>query len=225
MSKYLVVVPARAGSKGIPFKNLLKIDGKSLIGHAVTAALETELDVDVVLSSENDIILKEGLKYGARPHKRPLHLATDTATTVAVVEDVLNQIKDEPKLVIVLQPTSPLRTKENITEAIVLAEKQKCDSLISVCETSNEILKTFCINDNGYAEGIFTNDAPFSPRQLLPKVYKANGAIFIAKTSIIKHKKQLYGESLVPFIMSKENSLDIDSLEDLVGLNYQLYKD
>lgn len=223
MAKYLVIVPARAGSKGIRFKNLLEIDGKSLIGHAITAALETELDVDVVLSSENDQILTEGLKFGARPHKRPEHLASDTATTIAVVADVLNKVEDTPKLVIVLQPTSPFRTKENIIEAIVLAEKQNCDSLISVCETPNEILKTFCINDDGYAEGIYTDDAAFSPRQLLPKVYKANGAIFIAKPSIIKYKNRLYGENLIPYIMSKENSLDIDSLEDLVGLNYKLY--
>lgn len=224
MARYLVVVPARAGSKGIRFKNLLEIDGKSLVGHAVTASLETELDVDVVLSSENDQILKEGIKFGARPHKRPDHLASDTATTVAVVADVLNKVEYIPKLVIVLQPTSPFRTKVNIIEAIALAEKHNCDSLISVCETSNEILKTFCINDGGYAKGIYTDDAPFSPRQLLPKVYKANGAIFISKPEVIKYYNRLYGKRLLPYIMSKENSLDIDSLEDLVGLNYKLYK-
>ena len=222
MAKYFVIVAARAGSQGIRLKYFFFFDGKSLVGHAITAALETELDVDVVLSSENDQILKEGLKFGARQHKRPEHLASDTATTIAVVADVLNTAEDTPKLVIVLQPTSPFRTKENIIEAIVLAEKHDCDSLISVCETSNEILKTFVINDNGHAEGVYTDDAPFSPRQLLPKVYKANGAIFIAKSSVIKYKNRLYGESLIPYVMSQKNSLDIDSVEDLIGLNFKL---
>ena len=199
--------------------------GGRLAADAITAALETELDVDVVLSSENDQILREGLKFSARSHKRPKHLASDTATTIAVVTDVLNTTEDTPKLVIVLQPTSPFRTKENVIEAIVLAEKQDCDSLISVCETSDEILKSFCINSDGYAEGVYTDDAPFSPRQILPKVYKANGAIFITKPSVIKYKNRLYGESLIPYIMAQENSLDIDSLEDLIGLNFKLFED
>ena len=223
MAKYLVIVPARAGSKGIRFKNLLEIDGKSLVGHAITAAFETELDVDVVLSSENDQILKEGFKFGARLHRRPEQLATDTATTISVVQDVLSATNYKPELVIVLQPTSPFRTKEDIASSIRLALTSECDSVISVCETSNEILKTFCINQKGYAEGIYTADAPFSPRQLLPKVYKANGAIFIVTPSVIKEYNRLYGEKLIPFIMEKKNSLDIDSLEDLRHLNYKLF--
>ena len=225
MAKYLVIVPARGGSKGIRFKNLLEIDGLSLIGHAIKSALQTNLDVDVVLSSENELMLKEGLKFGARLHRRTPELASDSATTVAVVADVLSTVKYTPELVIVLQPTSPFRTKVDIIKAILLAEKHDCDSLISVCETSNEILKSFCINHDGYAEGIYTDDAPFSPRQSLPKVYKANGSIFITKPSVIKTRNRLYGDSLVPFFMSQKNSLDIDSVEDLVELNYKLYSE
>ena len=223
MPKYLVIVPARGGSKGIRFKNLLEIDGLSLIGHAIKAAIETNLDVDVVLSSENELMLKEGLKFGARIHRRTPELALDSTTTVAVVADVLSTVKYTPELVIVLQPTSPFRTKVDIIKAIALAETHDCDSLISVCETSNEILKSFCINRDGYAEGVYTDDAPFSPRQSLPKVYKANGSIFIAKPSVINARNHLYGDRLVPFIMSNKNSIDIDSFEDLVGLNYKLY--
>lgn len=225
MEKILIIVPARAGSKGIPFKNLLEIDGKSLIGHAITVAFESNLNVEVVLSSESDLFLEEGLKYGAQIHKRPEYLATDSATTIAVVEDVLNTVKYIPELVIVLQPTSPFRTKENLAESVHLLRNSNCDSLISVFETDNEILKSFRINSQGYAEGIYTHAAPFTPRQILPKVYKANGAIFITKPSVIHQKKTLYGERLLPYIMSKETSIDIDSLEDLIGLNFKLYKE
>jgi N-acylneuraminate cytidylyltransferase len=223
MAKYLVIVPARGGSKGIRLKNLLEIDGLSLIGYAIKAALETNLDVDVVLSSENELMLKEGLKYGARTHKRAHELASDSATTISVVADVLSTVNYTPELVLVLQPTSPFRTKEDIIGAIALVETLDGDSLISVCETPNDILKTFCINSDGYAEGVYTNDAPFSPRQLLPKVYKANGSIFITKPAVIKSRNRLYGDSLVPFIMAKKNSIDIDSVEDLMGLSYKLY--
>ena len=101
---------------------MLEIDGKSLIGHAITVALDSNLNVDVVLSSESDEILSEGLKYGARLHKRPEYLSSDTATTISVVEDVLNATKYIPDLVIVLQPTSPLRTKENVIEAVLLVK-------------------------------------------------------------------------------------------------------
>ena len=222
--KYLVIVPARAGSKGIPFKNLLEIDGKSLIGHAITVALDSNLNIDVVLSSESDQILKEGLKYGARLHKRPEHLATDSATTVSVVEDVLKDIKYIPDLVIVLQPTSPFRTKDNVIEAVQLVKNNDCDSLVSVCETDNKILKAFHIDNNGYAKGIFTNEAPFMPRQSLPKIYKSNGAIFIVKPSVIQTHKRLYGEKLITYIMSKETSLDIDSVEDLRGFDHKLFE-
>ena len=223
MEKYLVIVPARAGSKGIPFKNLLEIDGKSLIGHAITVAFDSNLNIDVVLSSESDQILKEGLKYGARLHKRPEYLATDTATTISVVEDVLKDTKYIPDLVIVLQPTSPLRTKENVIEAVQLVKNNDCDSLVSVCETDNEILKAFHIDNTGYAKGIFTNEAPFMPRQSLPMIYKANGAIFIVKPSVIHTHKRLYGEKLITYIMSKETSLDIDSVEDLRGFDHKLF--
>ena len=224
MEKYLVIVPARAGSKGIPFKNLLEIDGKSLIGHAITVAFDSNLNVDVVLSSESDEILSEGLKYGARLHKRPEYLSSDTATTISVVEDVLNATKYIPDLVIVLQPTSPLRTKENVIEAVLLVKNSDCDSLVSVCETNNETLKAFHINNSGYAKGIFTDAAPFMPRQLLPKIYKANGAIFIVKPSIIHDQKRLYGDKLITYIMSKEASVDIDSFDDLRDFNYKLFE-
>ncbi len=225
MAKYLVIVPARSGSKGIRFKNLLEINGLSLIGRAVTEAIETELDVDVVLSSENKRILDEGQKYGARPHRRPDSLSTDMATTFSVVEDVLISTKYNPELVVVLQPTSPFRTSCDIIDAISLAESRICDSVVSVCEEENHLLKTFYLDHRGYAKGVFTDDAPYAARQSLPAVYKANGAIFIVKPSVIRVHKRMYGESLLPFIMSTKNSIDIDSLADLEGLDYKLFEE
>tara|TARA_B110000879_G_C11147478_1_gene503085 strand:- start:335 stop:1012 length:678 start_codon:yes stop_codon:yes gene_type:complete len=223
MAKYLVIIPARAGSKGIRFKNLLEIEGRSLIGHAITAALETELDVDVVISSENDLLLKEGVKFGARALKRPKYLATDTATTISVVEHVLSDVEYTPELVIVLQPTSPLRRSTHVYEAISIAEESDCDSVVSVCEINNEILKSYCLDDNGYAIGVHSAEAPFMPRQNLPKTYKANGAIFITKPLVIQADKRLHGDKLIPYIMCQESSLDIDGEDDLAGLNYKLF--
>ncbi len=224
MSDFLVIIPARFGSKGIPYKNLLSINGKNLIEHAFHSAQKTNLNLEIVVSSDSEIILNKAEEIGSIVHRRPKELCNDSSETIDVVNSVLGDLRKSPKYVIVLQPTSPFRNHIHVSEAIDLVLSRECDGLISVYREDKEILKSFIKNKDGYIHGINDSDYPFMPRQNLPEVFRANGAIFIVKNSVIKSKNKLYGEKMQPYLMDKDSSLDINSLDDLVGINYQLYK-
>ena len=225
MQKYLAIIPARFGSKGIPYKNLLKIEGLSLVERAIKSAINSKNNLDVVLSSDSEDILREADKFNIIRHTRKPHHASDTATTVMAVRDIILSLNKDYSHTIVLQPTSPYRTEDHIDKAIkTLSENVNSDGLVSVCQEDKDILKSFYLNDDGSLKGIFSDDAPFAPRQSLPNVYRANGAIFIIRNSIVIKKVKLYGSKMIPFIMDKKSSIDIDSFDDLVGIQYELYK-
>lgn len=225
MKKHLAIIPARFGSKGIPFKNLLKIDGLSLVERAIKSAVNSKHNLDIVLSSDSEEILMEANEYNnvIKHIRKPEH-ASDSATTITVVKDVLHEINKNYHEIIVLQPTSPFRTANHIDHAInSLIMNPDCDGLVSVTKEEKDVLKSFYINKNGYLKGTYNDEAPFAPRQSLPDIYKANGAIFIVKTSIVKTKSKLYGAKMIPFEMDQDSSIDIDSTDDLKGLNFELY--
>lgn len=224
MSKYLAVIPARSGSKGINNKNMLKIDGLSLIERAINSAQNSNNNLDIVLSSDSEEILNEADRFNVISHKRKPQHATDSATTASVIQDIIMSFDQEPENIIVLQPTSPYRTEIHVDKAIeIYGQNNDCDGLVSVFKESKDILKSFFVNEYGYIKGTYNDDAPFAPRQSLPKVYRANGAIFIVKTSIVKKEAKLYGSKMIPFLMDKRSSLDIDTLDDLRNINYELH--
>ena len=225
LKKYLAIIPARFCSKGIPFKNLLKIEGLSLVERAIKSAVNSKNNLDIVLSSDSEEILREANKYNdvIKHIRKPEH-ASDSATTAIVVKDIIHEINKDYHEIIVLQPTSPFRTADHIDHAInSLVMNPDCDGLVSVSKEEKDILKSFYINKNGYLKGTYSDEAPFAPRQSLPDVYRANGAIFIVKTSIVKTKSKLYGVKMIPFEMDQSSSIDIDSIDDLKNLNYELY--
>ena len=224
MSDFLVIIPARFGSKGIPYKNLLSINGKNLIEHAFHSAQKTNLNLEIVVSSDSEIILNKAEEIGSIVHRRPKELSNDSSETIDAVNSVLGDLRKSPKYVIVLQPTSPFRNHIHVSEAIDLVLSRECDGVISVYKEDKEILKSFIKNKDGYIQGVNDSDYPFMPRQNLPEVYRANGAIFIVKYSVIKSKNKLYGEKMLPYLMDKDSSLDINTLDDLDGINYKLYK-
>lgn len=224
MSKFLAIIPARYGSKGIPHKNLLKINGLSLVERAIQSAKKSSNNLKVILSSDSSEILEIADKYNIIKHLRMPKLASDTASTGAVVKDILLSTDINASHVIVLQPTSPFRTENHIDHAIKLMnDNAQCDGLVSVCKDNKEILKSFYINDLGYIKGTHNDDAPFAPRQSLPDVYKANGAIFIVKSSIVRKEAKLYGSKMIPFLMDRDSSIDIDTLYDLRNIDYELH--
>ena len=215
--KVVAIIPARGGSKGIPRKNLVKFLGKPLIQWSIEAALKSKCITDVVVSSDDDEILRESKKNKeVITIKRPKELAQDSSKTEPVLEHVLQILKDrEFDYLILLQPTSPSRKAEDIDEAFEKLLKSGANSLISVCSLEHHPYKTFRLNKEGFLEGIINNEFPFYPRQELPETYRANGAIYIIKVKEFIKNNSLLTNNTIHFEMSEESSLDIDTKKDL----------
>jgi CMP-N-acetylneuraminic acid synthetase len=217
--KVVAVIPARAGSKGIPNKNLTKVGGKPLISWSIEAAVKSaKIDKIIVTSDGDDILAGAGAYKEVDTLKRPSELAQDHTPTAPVITHALKELnitKDTYDYLILLQPTSPLRTTNHIDEAIEKMIDSDATALISVSEPEHHPLKSFKKNAQGYLEGIVNNEYPFLPRQELPKVYQPNGAIYIVELKYFLENENFYSNQTIEFLMSAETSIDIDSVEDI----------
>lgn len=215
--KVIAIIPARGGSKGIPRKNLVNFSGKPLMQWSIDAALKSKYITDVVVSSDDDEILNLAqLNEEVIVIKRPKELAQDNSKTAPVLTHVLESLKEVKfDYLILLQPTSPLRTAKDIDLAFEKLLNSEATSLISVCELEHHPFKSFKVDEKGYLQGVINNDYPFYPRQSLPKAYRANGAIYIIKVNNFIKDKRLLTNKATYFEMSIEASLDIDTLKDL----------
>jgi len=214
----LAVIPARGGSKGIPRKNIRSLNGKPLIAYTIEEAKKSKYISRVIVSTEDDEIAKVSNKYGAEIIKRPLELAKDDTPTIDVVLHILDDLKNkniEPDIVVLLQPTSPLRTSQDIDNAIKLFMEHDCDSVVSVCEVKHSPYWSFKI-ENGYLKPIFGEKYLKKRRQELPKAYLPNGALFIATPNVLREYKNFYCKRTIPYIMPTERSIDIDNEVDFL---------
>ena len=215
----LAIIPARSGSKGLPGKNIINCAGRPLISWSIVAAVESKYITRVVVTTDSEEIAEVAKEYGAWvPFLRKPDLAKDDSSITDVVNDVINNIKNQfhHDLVILLQPTSPLRTSIHIDDAIDLYFKKKTgktDTLVSIYEVDSKCLLAFGIKkDSGNMYSHFGVDLKNLRRQNLPKCYAPNGAIYIAPTN---HFTGFYSENTIPFIMDNEVSIDIDYMDDL----------
>jgi len=224
---FLAIIPARCGSKGLPGKNTLPLAGKPLLAWSVEAALNSKYITETIVSSDCKEILNVAQKYGAYPLQRPKELALDSSPSEPLIHHAIEHFKKEGKefdYTILLQPTSPLRDSADIDNAIEYLLKKRANALISVYEPTHSPFKAFKLNNEGYLEGIVDNEKPFLRRQDLPSVYFTNGAIYIIKTAIFETTLKLFTSSTVPFIMSIEKSIDIDTLDDFKKAEFFLKK-
>lgn len=210
----LALIPARAGSKSIKNKNLANLNGMPLIHYTIEAAKMASCIDEIVVSSDGDSILEYALKQNVKPLKRPEELATDTTQSHEVILHAITHYK-EFQYIILLQPTSPLRNSYDIDNAFRIFLETRANALISVSKIDNKILKAFMICENGYLKGICNNTYPFMPRQSLPQTYQSNGAIYIIKRDLFLQNPTFLPEKTKYYIMSDENSIDIDTQKDL----------
>ncbi|MCY6483562.1 acylneuraminate cytidylyltransferase family protein [Clostridium aestuarii] len=215
--KILAIIPARGGSKGIPYKNIMDICGKPLIAYTIEAAKKSKY-IDYTMVSTDDSKIKEvSLKHKASvPFLRPEQISNDSAKSIDVVIHGINFLSEKGECfdyVILLQPTSPLRNCNDIDNAIEVLMNSKEDSLISVCEVDENPAIMRTIKDNRLEPIIeFTGDN--LRRQELPKVYIFNGALYINKVRMLLEEKNFFNEKTLPYIMKREKSVDIDSMLD-----------
>jgi CMP-N,N'-diacetyllegionaminic acid synthase len=215
----LAIITARGGSKGVPKKNLKSLHDKPLLVWSVEAAQTATCVTRVMVSSDDDDILSIGEQAGAEPLKRPAELATDDAKSEAVLLHVLKSLKETelyvPDYILLLQPTSPLRTGADIDQAFdYLKTGPAAELCISVTEIDNKYLKMYVPHDEHYIVGAVSKDHPYVPRQSLPKAYLPNGAIYLMDTAAFINQGGFTAEQAVPYIMPLERSVDIDSEED-----------
>ena len=213
IKKVIAIIPARGGSKGLPRKNIKNLAGKPLIAWTIELALKSRYLDRVIVSTEDDEIAKISKKYGAEVIKRPKKLATDKTETIDVIFHVLRTLKKEnytPEIIILLQPTSPLRSADDVNKAIEYFFKNECESVVSICEFEHSPYWAFKIKRR-YLTPIFGWKYFKIRRQDLPKAYIPNGAIFIAAVKTLEKYKSFYTHKTLPYIMSVERSIDIDS--------------
>jgi N-acylneuraminate cytidylyltransferase len=210
----LGLITARGGSKGLPRKNVLTVSGKPLIGWTIEAAIKSEVIGRLVLSSDDDEIMKAAQELGCEvPFRRPAHLASDTASSMDVVLHALGQLPGYEYLVL-LQPTSPLRTAADIDAAFKLLQSTGASSCVSLCEADQSPYWMFRLNSASKVERLLPQETNATRRQDLPPVYVLNGAIYIAKVDWLRQSKSFLGDGCVAYVMPKERSLDIDNGED-----------
>jgi len=217
--KLLAIIPARGGSKRLPRKNVLSLGGKPLIGWTIQAALRSRFVDHVVVSTDDEEIKDISIKYGADiPFMRPYELATDEATSVDVVLHLLRKLEEENKFynyIILLQPTSPLRTAKNIDESVELLLLMGADAVISVCEAEHSPLWCNKIPEDGDLSGFLDYSLLNKRSQDLEKYYRLNGAIYLCNADILKKEKTFFFSSrCYGYKMMNENSVDIDNSVD-----------
>lgn len=212
--KTLGIITARSGSKGIKDKNIRELAGKPLMVYTIESALQSQCIDEVMVSTDSEVYADVARDYGANvPFLRSNKNAADTANSIDVAIEVLNEYEESNQYfdnVVILQPTSPLRTYENIDEAFKLFYEKDADSVVSVCECEHSPLLCNTLPDNRKMEGFIKEDN-LRRRQDFATYYRLNGAIYISKVNTLRQIKSFYGEGSYAYIMGQEESIDIDT--------------
>lgn len=212
--KVLALITARGGSKGLPRKNVLVAGGRPLVAWTVQAALNAKSVNRVVLSSDDDEIMAAASAAGCEvPFRRPPVLANDQASSMDVVIHALSELPGYD-YVVLLQPTSPLRTSSDIDAAFRSMRNNDAPACVSVTEVEQSPYWMYHLSDDGRLCSVLEPLPKVSRRQDLPHIYSLNGAIYIAKVEWLLHTKGFLSSETLAYKMPKDRSLDIDDATD-----------
>jgi CMP-N,N'-diacetyllegionaminic acid synthase len=214
MGNYVALIPARGGSKEIPKKNIIPFAGAPLISHTIKAALSSKNIERCVVSTDDAEISCVATEYGAEVLRRPDELSTDASTTQSAVDHFLENAQVCCNSIIILQPTSPLRNEMHIDECVDLMTKNNKTSAFSGCFVEHHPYKFF--KNDGSIFPLSSWEDLSRPRQLLPIFYRQNGAIYVMKISEYSSNRRFISEDSFLYLMEKNESVDIDSEEDLL---------
>lgn len=208
----VALVPARSGSKGLPGKNMLPIDGRPLIAWTIRAAMNSRIIDHVIVSSDSQEVLDLAADLGVLHLLRPSDLASDTSPASQVIEHAIEG-RENCDIVAYLQPTSPLRTSVHIDEALTLLTKTPAEAVVSVYETRVLPELMYRANASGRLEPVIAKHE--MRRQDFPKTYVVNGAIYAAITPALARAGYHFSSMKpAPYVMFKEESIDIDDMDD-----------
>jgi len=227
MKKVLAIIPARAGSKRFPGKNTAKIHGKTLIDYAIDAAKNSKYITRIVISSDDTEVKKVALKRGIFYIDRPEELAQDKSSSADVIVHAVDFLEEKedylPDIVVLLQPTSPLRIAEDIDKTIAPVFEGKADSAQSVSSVREHPALMISIGVEGRLIP-YEKDNHLKRSQEFKELYIKNGAVYVFLTSVLRETKNMYGKNHQAIITPYERSVDIDYPEDMALVEFYLSK-
>lgn len=222
--RILALIPARGGSKGIKGKNIIDLNGRPLISYSITAALESSFIDRTVVSTDSEEIAAVSRKYGADiPFMRPSGLAADKSKTEEVVLhaiDFFRERKEYYDVLILLQPTQPLRTTSDIDSSIRLFFEKGQRGLVSVSSVDDHPILIRSINEENELTSLLGLNSTCR-RQDMPEYYRVNGCIYINRVDEISEETS-FNDNPIGYIMETDHSVDIDELKDLALAEYYL---
>jgi len=215
--KILAIIPARSGSKGLKNKNIKEFAGRPLIAHTIGATLKSKNLAKVMVSTDSEDYACIARENGAEvPFLRSQITASDTAKTKSAVIEVLDHYKKNGETyshVMILQPTSPLRSTDDIDESIELMKRKNAKVIIGVCRDkhppiwSNTLPQDFCMNN-------FIDESNALRRQEYDEYYRINGAIYLSEIKYYIDNESLFRDETFAYVMPEERSIDIDTIFD-----------
>lgn len=218
--KIMAIIPARSGSKGLPGKNIKLLGNKPLIGWSTERARASKYIDEVIVSTDDEEIARIAREFGGSvPSLRPVALAQDDTPMIDVVAHVLSETEKSkgylPDFVVLLQPTSPLRTLADVDAAIeMLITNKTANAVVSVTVASESPYWMKTLTSEGFVEEFLRNKKIYNQRQDVPTVYRLNGAIYVCKTRILLKSRSFCPGNTLGYIMPEERSVDIDSIID-----------
>ena len=220
MNRVLAVIPASGGSKGIPRKNIRLLAGKPLIAYSIETAKMAKSVTDVIVSTEDTEIAEVARQYGAEVVLRPPELADDHSLVMDAVRHLLQVKKEqgfEYDIIVLLEPTAPLRKVEYIEKAVGFIKEKNYDSVATFSESSAPVTRLWKIH-NHIAEPLIDKSDPFKPRQKQETGYVLNGLVYAVKREAMDKytdsKSWLLGNNYA-YVVQPEWAIDIDKESDL----------
>jgi CMP-N-acetylneuraminic acid synthetase len=217
--KVLAVIPARGGSKGVPGKNSMVFDGKPLISYAIDAAIDSTLITDVVVSSDSEEILNIAANYSkVRLHKRTSDLASDISPIGDTLVEIIKQADEAPNYLVLLQPTSPLRTGAQVDDVIkMLTNSPHCNTAISVIRMDDvHPARMYWVEEKIGLMTPILKEFETARRQDIPGAFYRNGAIYATRVNKVLENKSVIVPPSCAYEMSGETWLNIDDKRDVL---------
>ena len=214
-NKILALIPARGGSKGVPRKNIRLLGGKPLLAWTIDAAKKSKYIDRLILSSDDQEIISVAEQYGCEvPFVRPSEFASDTASGVFVVLHAIESLEEKYDYVVLLQPTSPFRSSEDIDRTIARCITENIFSCVSVTESEKHPAWMFRLTESNLLIPVLGIPLGKTNRQQLEPSFVLNGAVYVMNVSELLEQKKIITRETLGYCMPKERSLDIDTLFD-----------
>lgn len=226
-ARVLAVVPARSGSKVIPGKNLRVFGGKPLLAYPAEAARESRVVDRIVLSTDSEEIAKVGRELGLEvPFLRPPELAQDDSPMQPTIEHAVLEVEAggwQPDVVLVLQPTAPLRKGEHITRAVTLLVESGASSVVTLVEIPQHFNPQYVMRIvEGRVEPFLPEGARLTRRQDVEPAYSRDGTVYAMRRNVLVEEHDLYGKDCRPLVLAPGESANLDTPEDWAAAEARL---